>query len=141
MNIPWIQRAFKKWRWVHKRACRIQLHKYTQKNLTRYLHFLGGVWDIPWSRLKFADECHFVARDLMPKRGWGEMGEPLICLTSVPLASSFSLTLLTRLDKHDTNSNEMVVFTDVRENSNTQWDFLEFVFKAIQAKALVEGVY
>lgn len=141
VNVFYIQRIFKKWRWVHKKASRVQIHKYTKANIIRYINFVVGVWEIPWRRLKFLDECHFVPRDLQRRMGWGESGEPLIVVSKTPLDSSISLTLMTTLDNNpETNPDALVVVVDARESSNTQWDFLQFVVTAIERRHLVSGM-
>ena len=62
VNLMFISRAFKKWRWSFKRPSFEQLHKYTRDNVLYYAVYQQQVKAIPWRHLKFADESHFSSR-------------------------------------------------------------------------------
>jgi len=58
----WVSRVFKRWRWSFKKASYQQLQKYTNENIEYYKTFLEALQDIPWIKLKFADEGHFKSK-------------------------------------------------------------------------------
>lgn len=137
INEKFIRRIFLRWRWTCKKPIKRQLQKYSVVNIQRYLHYIVDILGIKMSRLKFADECHFVPKDLQNNYGYTEIGEPLIVLTNTKLDASYSLTLLTRLPDVDQD----LIFVDLREKSNTSWDFVSFVILALEKKVLVADDY
>src|SRR5690349_20134467 len=59
VSMMWISRTFKAWRWSFKKPDYKQLQKYSWKNIEYYGIYLAAVQEIPWAKLKFADEGHF----------------------------------------------------------------------------------
>ena len=57
-----IERTFKNWGWSFKKASVEQLQKYSHQNIEYYGIFLDAIQEIPWIRLKFADEGHFKSK-------------------------------------------------------------------------------
>ena len=55
----YLQLIFKHWNWSFHKPFRVQFEKFSRDNIQRYVNFVVGVQDIPYSRLKFADEGHF----------------------------------------------------------------------------------
>ena len=89
---------------------------------------------VPYEKLKYLDEVHFVSKDLHAKYTLREEGERCVVFTSAQLDVSYSLTLITTLaDPLQT------YIIDLRYNSNTQWDFLNFVLFCIENGFLSEG--
>ena len=89
---------------------------------------------VPYEKLKYLDEAHFVSKDLHAKYALREEGERCVVFTSAQLDVSYSLTLMTTLaDPLQT------CVVDLRYNSNTQWDFLNFVLFCIENGFLSEG--
>jgi transposase len=74
------------------------------------------------ARIHFLDEAHFVSRNLWRNRGIAPRGKRCIRAHSLPIAQSFSLTLFTTFNGGD---NSLTV--DLREETNSQWDYLAFV--------------
>lgn len=60
----------------------------------------------------------------------------MVCVQKDSLNVSFSLTLLI-----DLANEESPLGLTIRTNSNTQWDFLDFVLAMIEQKRLVPGDY
>jgi hypothetical protein len=58
----WVARVFQKWGWSWKVPTVVQLHKFTEDNLTRYVNYLVFAAGIPLHRCKFCDEIHFISR-------------------------------------------------------------------------------
>jgi hypothetical protein len=58
----WVARVFEDWRWSWKVPTVVQLHKFTNENIERYINYVVFVAGIPLRRLKFVDEIHFVSR-------------------------------------------------------------------------------
>ena len=134
INMRYVQRLFCAWHWTRKKPVRHQINKYKLKNILYYYDFLWGIKDIPWIKLKFLDECHFVSKDSYCSHVHCRKGTNVILLNTPRLDQSFTLTFLTNL----TNVS-MPYFVTVRENSNTQWDFVEFVTSAILGGSLTPG--
>jgi len=61
VSLAEICKIFKSWRWSFKKPHRKQFNKYKLENLTYYGEFLFSVQFIPWEKLKFCDESHFVS--------------------------------------------------------------------------------
>src|SRR4051794_13810491 len=88
---------FGKWVGVGKFHVVFQLLKYTEHNLERYLHYLVEIQKIPWSKLKFADEAHFVYKDLTTQgKVLGLQSEQVWIRRKTKFDAT--LTILTRLD-------------------------------------------
>ena len=132
-----MSRLLTSWRWSWKIPTRIQLQKFTHRNMSRYLHFSCLIQTLDWKKLKCADECHVVARDLTKKKVLGLVGNREWISDHTLATKSHSITLLTNLDP---NSSTPLHF-DIREKSNSQWDFVHFVLLAISRGWLVAGDY
>jgi hypothetical protein len=51
--------------WSFKVPTSFQIHKYSTENIERYTMFIEWIQSIEdWSKLKFLDEAHFIARNL-----------------------------------------------------------------------------
>jgi len=132
-NTKYVARVFKSWRWSFTRPSTTQWHKYTPENLAYYGDYLCFSRSIPWGRLKFVDEAHFHRRDLKNRKVIGPTGERHIEVDFGSLNESFSMTLMT------TMSEDGPIIFDLREDSNTQYDFLNFLCFLIEAEHLVAG--
>jgi transposase len=78
--------------------------------------------------------AHFVSRSLYRNRALGPVNEKVYTIAKDGLNVSFSMTVLT-----DVSNNMVPLFIDIREQSNTQWDFVRFVMSAIQCGYLRPG--
>jgi len=132
-NTKYISRLFKQWRWSFTRPSTTQWHKYTTENLAYYGDYLCFIRTIPWGHLKFVDEAHFHRRDLKNRKVIGPTGERHIDVDLGSLNESFSMTLMTTL------SPDGPIIYDLREDSNTQYDFLNFICFLIEEGHLVAG--
>ena len=119
VSVSTIRRIFKRWGWSYKSPSVVQLQKYSLSNLCYYFNYLMDVATIPYSKIKFLDECHFAHRALKFEKAICEIGEPLIVVNKHNIDYRFSLTLMTTL----TDPN--LTITDLRDNSNTAEDFLQ----------------
>jgi len=81
------------------------------------------------------DEVHFVTNDVARRRGISPIGEPIMVVRSDGFAESYSITALTRLD----SATQPIVLSEARETSNTQMDFIKFVYDCICNQHLVAG--
>jgi len=88
----------------------------------------------PLDKLEFCAQSHFVSRQLHCVHTIGAAGVPGYLRDSANLADSFSLTFLTDLS---TPGNPF--FIDLRVDSNTENDFINFVKAAIAAQCLQPG--
>jgi len=88
------------------------------------------------TRCKFADEGHFVSRDLFRQQALSERGQRVYITRCGDLSTTFT-TILTDLSA----TAPRPLFVKLTENSNTQYDFLEFVCDAIDEGHLQPGDY
>lgn len=58
----WVRRLFDDWRWSWKVPTVVQLHKFSDENIERYINYVVFVAGIAIHRLKFVDEVHFISR-------------------------------------------------------------------------------
>lgn len=126
----------KKLGWSWRVPTRFQTHKYTVRNLYYYSQYIQVLTAIPLTKLKFADESHIVWKDLGSKRVLGLKGKRTWTRESTLNQPSASLTLLTSLAN---GPNDPLFFVDYRIESNTQWDFVDFVRAACCNGYLVNG--
>lgn len=61
-NRMFFSRLFKSWRWSFKRPQAKQTHKYSIPNIIHYVEFLLFARTVPWEKLKFLDEAHFISK-------------------------------------------------------------------------------
>jgi transposase len=134
VQTQFIARIFTRWAWAWKKLIQRQIEKYSKKNVGKYLDYLLGIDDVPYERIKFVDEAHFVSKDLHNRRAMGEVGEPVFVVTSSKLDLSYSLTLMTSL-----SDPARPCIIDLRTNSNTQWDFASFIMFCLQSGHLSAG--
>jgi len=110
----------------------VQLNKYTAENLTQYMHHVDALQDIEWDNLVYLDEAHVVSRSLRKKKVLGVVNQRTWIKDSDLHGNSLSVTLLVRLDQQP-------IFVELREDSNTQYDFLTVVALAIRSGFLRSG--
>jgi len=120
---------------VLESAYQFQIGKYSLKNMWNYLQYLKAMSQIPVTKLKFADEAHIVSNNLTNNRVLGIVGKRSYTRVHTLNHPSASLTLLTSLEQIP----PLVI--DYRIQSNTQWNFLEFVHSCCKQGFLVTGDY
>jgi hypothetical protein len=119
--------------WTWRVPVHFQVLKYTTQNMQRYILYLLWARQQDWTKLKFMDESHIVSRQLHKRRVLGIKNKRTYLRRQTLHDASASLTIMTSLDPE-----EPVVMT-YRKESNTQWDFLEFVLYCISIDRLVSG--
>jgi hypothetical protein len=107
------------WSWRVPTA--FQIHKYTLQNMIYYAEFLLEVSRIPIHKLKYIDEAHIVSKDLGIGKVLGRVNTRTYVKENTLNESNASLTVMTTL-----TGDQPIVFS-YREESNTQWDFVDFV--------------
>lgn len=90
--------------------------------MKRYVDYLLAIQTLDPTKLKFCDESHIVSKDLDDGKMLGMVSERVYRRASSLHSRHASLTLLTNFG----NPDEPVVI-DYREETNTQWDFYNFV--------------
>jgi hypothetical protein len=120
-----------KWSW--RIPTQFQIQKYSEANIEYYINFIDWIQQIDYSRLKFMDESHIVAKQLDKKKICGMINNRSYTKRNNLNEPHGSLSLLVGLGEHDP------IFFDYREDSNDQFDFLSFAIDALTAGALVEG--
>jgi len=129
-----VARLLHKHRWSWKVPTRFQIQKYSAANLIRYLNYLQTVQQIPPSKLKFADESHLVSKDLTKRTVLGMKCTRVYVKEKTLHEAHASLTVLV------SHSGAPITF-DYREESNTQWNFTDFVLHCCITGALEAGDY
>jgi len=81
---------------------------------------------LPWEKLKFLDEAHFVPKSLHKQLIIGPISKSRRLISAEPLDDSFSLVLMTSLSKA-----ESPCIVDVNYNTNSQYDFLAFLIYCV----------
>jgi transposase len=123
--------------WSWKVPTKFQIAKYQPKILLRYVDFIEWIQSVEdWTHLKFCDESHIIPRKIGSVLGL--VNQRVYLRESTLNQASASLTILTTLTPLESG---LPLFIDYREESNTQWDFLEFVISACESKALKRGDY
>ena len=80
------------------------------------------------------DESHFDIKGVRKVQGVGPRGQRVQAVTNKDHKERFSITLLTSLSSEP-------VFLEVRENTNTQLDFLHFICMCVAQNKLCAGDY
>ena len=102
---------FKQWHWIRKRPTHCQIQKYSITNIQQYWQHITGILTVPYKKLKYLDEAHFVSKDLHAQYALSEKGEFSIIYTSAKLDSSYSLTLMTTLADPDQEVLQVMFYT------------------------------
>jgi len=141
VNQKFISRIFKDWRWSLKVPNRVQLRKYTWKNIWKYAMYMCWISFADFTKVKFMDEAHFVSRKMVRKTARAPINERVIVMENQNLEESYSLSILVHYERLPTSQDDssVSVFAHMRTQSNTQWDFFNFVIDAIFAGHLTAG--
>lgn len=79
---------------------------------------------------------HFIHKDSRRRKVFGEVGEPAVCLSSLSIQETYTMTLLTSLS----DANRPVI-CDIRVESNTGVDFANFIHYLVDNQHLLDGDY
>lgn len=120
--------------WSWKVPTRFQIHKYNTHNLLRYFTYLDGVQQIPFEKLKFADESHIISKNLTKRKVLGLKAHRIYLKENTLHHAHASVTVMTSL------TGSPIVYS-YRELNNTQWNFVEFVLYCCQEGHLQSGDY
>jgi hypothetical protein len=99
------------------------------------MEWIQGVVD--WSKLKFCDEAYIVPWKIGNQKVLGLVNKRVYTKDTTLHQASSSISIITSLDVHQA----IPLFVDYREESNTQWDFVEFVLAACEKGFLQKGDY
>jgi len=99
----------------------------------KLIGFVDWVQTISWERLKFCDESHIVQRELRKTRVLGLVNDRKWIADKTLHSKSASITLLVSC------TSDNPIFYDYREESNTQFNHLDFVAAALAHGKLVPG--
>lgn len=58
----YLVRLFAKWKWSWKKPSYIQINKYSKTNIRYYAIFISEIINIPWAKIKYADESSFKSK-------------------------------------------------------------------------------
>jgi len=137
ISVPTLSRIFLSWRWSWKRPDYRQLKKYTNVNISYYFTYVMSILSLPRDKLKYADESHFVSKDLYRDAALGPKGHKVRLLRGGRLSTAYTLTILTDLS----STAPRPISGKLQFGSNTQWDFLKFVMFCLDEGHLCSGDY
>jgi len=137
VSVPTLSRIFLSWRWSWKRPDYRQLNKYTTENISYYFTYVMNIISLPCDKLKFADESHFVSKDLYRDYALSPKGQKVQLIRGGKLSTAYTLTILTDLS----TTAPRPVSGKLHTGSNTQWDFLNFVMFCLAEGHLCNGDY
>jgi hypothetical protein len=129
-----IQKLFRSWNWSWKIPTEFQISKYSPENMLRYYNYLYWLHHTPWRQIKFLDEVHFQAKSLVCRRVVGLRGTRTVRVSHASLDERLTATTLLTPQ----NSQKPLTFW-IREESNDQWDFFEFLVSAVEEGSLKSG--
>jgi len=131
-----ISTLLQKMGWSWKVPTVFQLLKYTFDNLVKYAHYLTEIRKVPLSKLKFADEAHFVYKDVTSQgKVLGLKKERVWLKQKTQFNTRGTLTILTSLDP------TCPIIYDFTEDTNNQWTFTEFILDCCCKGELKQGDY
>jgi len=137
LNTSMIFRQLKKWKFSVKKPFPVQRAKYTADNLLYYAEYIRWFSTLPhYLNVKFLGESHFDGRKFQTRsKIWSPIGDKNNAkINSSTLSENYSVSAIIGLQAH-----QDPVFLDMRIDSNTQYDFAEFVYAAIINKYLESG--
>jgi len=120
--------------WSWKVPSRFQIYKYNISNMIRYIDYIEEIQQIPFHRLKFFDESHFIPKKLTARKILGMKSSRVYLKEKTLNELHASMSILT------SSCGTPVIF-DYRIKSNTQWDFADFVLFLCEEGYLVAGDY
>jgi len=134
-----LSRMFTTWRWSFKIPTVMQQQKYTLENMRYYVDFCNwfGTRSLDQLRkLKFIDEVHFRTKDFRNRKyALAPIGERVVVTASQQLDhNSWNATVIIRVD----NPDEPIAL-NIRQDSNTAYDFTLFVMTMVERGFLSEG--
>jgi len=111
----------------------IQRQKFTEVNAIKYTMYVQAMTTIDREKLYFLDEASFNPRFLFCNKGWGPKGKSTTLVNQRPLGErACTTTILTSIR----NGLEHPIFHQIRQGTNTRWDFIQFLTAAINARFL-----
>jgi len=129
-----ISKVLKKLGWSWRIPCHFQIMKYTMLNMAKYLDYISSVKNLDITKIKFLDESHIISRKLHQKYVLGLVNKKTFIKKNDLHEPSGSLTILTSIIK------KPIVFS-YRLDSNTQWDFYQFIHFCCTHGYLVKDDY
>jgi transposase len=115
---------------THTRVSIIQQHKFTELNAFRYVHYTQMISTINREVIYYLDEASFNPRFLFAHRAWGPRGRTVALINRRPLGEKgCTTTIITSIRDGLTHP----IFHQIRQGTNTRWDFIAFVTAAIEA--------
>lgn len=100
-----------------------------------YLEYLAAIQHFPKEKIKFADEAHIVSKNLVNRKVLGVVNERSYLKDKTLHDKNASVTILTSLDPL------LPVAVNYRTETNTQWDFVDFVYGCCLSGSLQPGDY
>jgi len=134
ISIDDVKKLLHSWNWSWKIPTQFQIQKYSSENLIRYYNYVYWFHNTPWNKIKFLDEVHFQSSHLVARKTLGAINERVVRVSHASLDERYTATVLLTPQRFD---KPLEFF--IRKDSNTQWDFCEFVVNAFEHGALSAG--
>lgn len=99
------------------------------------MEYVTNICNVDPKRLKYLDECHFVSRHLWKRRAISPINTKVRVVASEDISSSYTLTLMTNISLEA----NIPWVAALREDSNTQFDFVKYVIECAENGYIKEG--
>lgn len=135
ISVNMVHRQLKNWKFSKKVAFPIQRAKYTVKNIEYYAQYVLWFFNLPtFLNVKVLDESHFDGRKLQArKKVWSAKNDKNNAqIAFSDLSENYSITAMISLA-------EQPLYFDIRMDSNTQYDWAEFIYGSVKNGYLRNG--
>jgi transposase len=120
--------------WSWKVPVEFQLNKFSNDNIARYLLYLDWAKSKDPTKFKYCDESHVVPRQLGKGKQWGLKSKRIYTRNTLLHQKSSSISIITSLDPLTAP-----VYLGYREESNSAWDFFDFISNAVESGFFEDG--
>jgi len=130
-----VRSQFLQWDWSWKIPATEQMAKYTVANLLRRFNYINWIHtSANFRTLKFLDEVHFESKNLLEKKLVGPKSYKTKRISGCSLDERYTATCLLTPQR-----SQLPLEFVIRKDTNTQWDFYEFISHCVETGALVKG--
>ncbi len=122
--------------WSWKVPTTFHINKYSIENIENYLLFVDWIKKQDPKKLKFCDESHLVPRHMDARLVCGLKSKRVYHRNNTSHEPNSSISIITSVCR-----DQMPVFVDYREETNTGEDFFNFICSALEDAYLRRGDY
>jgi len=139
MSMTRFRRIVRELGFTDKKPFPVQRNKFKIKNIIYYYNYLQIINQIPKDKVVFADETHFVQRDLVARRGWSPRG---VRIRPITHTSNWRETHNMFFMVNNGSANPFFYY-QIRSapRTNTHMNFIIFIGCAIKSGFLKSGTF